>query len=328
MSQPIPDPIFVVHSAAPQSIASTVAPALDLRASRIEEFLMARSLSQSSQKAYRQDLQAFLDWTQAPWAMVNPRLAAQFKEHLMREEKGQRSRSDATVRRILGTLKNFYGWMQRSRYVEFDPTIEIQLPKLIEPEAQNLPSGDVKKVVEAAAATSLPERNVALIAVLLHGLRASEVSALNMEDYDRTRLHIRKAKADSKGTVPLAGAGREALDRYLDWRKQQGDVLAPTSPLFLSHSRRNNGDRISYGAIRKTIDKLSEETGIDFHAHQFRHTFATNLVLEGMNPYHVMTLTRHKSQSSFRRYTKAADQQAAEAAFYETKRRKAGLPLE
>jgi len=35
-----------------------------------------------------------------------------------------------------------------------------------------------------------------------------------------------------------------------------------------------------------------------------------------------MTLTRHKSVQSFRRYTKAADQQAAEAAFYETKRRK------
>ncbi|MDZ4878237.1 MAG: hypothetical protein CLLPBCKN_007672 [Chroococcidiopsis cubana SAG 39.79] len=48
----------------------------------------------------------------------------------------------------------------------------------------------------------------------------------------------------------------------------------------------------------------------------------TNLVLDGMNPYHVMTLTRHKSVQSFRRYTQAADRQAAEAAFYETKRRK------
>ncbi len=37
-----------------------------------------------------------------------------------------------------------------------------------------------------------------------------------------------------------------------------------------------------------------------------------------MNPYHVMTLTRHKSVQSFRRYTKAADHAAAEAAFYQT----------
>ena len=312
----IPEPIFVPKSELARTPSVPSSSPTDLRESRIDEFLMARSLSPSSQKAYRQDLKTFLDWTQAPWVSVSARQVAQFKDYLLRKEGEQQVLADATVRRILGTLKNFYGWMQRSRYVEFDPTIEIQLPKLIEPEAQNLPSGDVKKVVEAAGRTSLPERNVALIAVLLHGLRASEVSTLNVEDYDRTRLHIRKAKADSKGTVPLARAGREALDLYLEWRKEQGDVLAPTSPLFISGSRRNKGDRISYGAIRKTIDKLSEETGIDFHAHQFRHTFATNLVLEGMNPYHVMTLTRHKSQSSFRRYTKAADQFAAEAEFY------------
>jgi hypothetical protein len=35
-----------------------------------------------------------------------------------------------------------------------------------------------------------------------------------------------------------------------------------------------------------------------------------------MDTYHVMTLTRHKSMQSFKRYTKRADQRAAEKAFY------------
>lgn len=76
------------------------------------------------------------------------------------------------------------------------------------------------------------------------------------------------------------------------------------------------------------MSHLRKETGIVFHAHQFRHTYATNLVLDGMNPYHVMTLTRHKSVQSFRRYTKAADSKAAEAAFFETKRGKQKLDRE
>jgi integrase/recombinase XerD len=42
------------------------------------------------------------------------------------------------------------------------------------------------------------------------------------------------------------------------------------------------------------------------------------MMVQGMNPYHVMTMTRHRSTASFRRYTKAADQAAAEAAFYQT----------
>lgn len=250
--------------------------------------------------------------------MVSPRLVAQFKTQLMREENGKKALSDATVRRILGTLKNFFGWMTRTRYIEFDPTIEVQLPKLPEPEADNLSAVAVEKILAAAIAeTTLPERNLALLLILLHGFRASEVCLLNIEDYvDQTRLKIRKAKADSKGLVPLNRAGREAIDQYLEWRRAQGDELMPDSPIFVSHSRQNPGARLTYGAIRKTIDNLSEKTGIDFHSHQGRHTFATNHLLAGMNPHHIMTIMRQKSFNNFRRYTKAVEQAAAEAEFY------------
>ena len=288
---------------------------IDLRIMRLEEFLGAKALSFNSQKAYRQDLQTFLAWTNTSWASVTPRQVAQFKEHLLRCGKRGHALSDATVSRVLGTLKNFYKWMQRNGYVTTDPTCAVEVPKLVEPEAQNLSLDEVKRILEATAQTNLETRNLALVAVLLHGLRAGEVSALNVSDYDGQRLHIRKAKADSKGRVPLAKAGRDAVDLYLQWRKEDGDTLEPRSPLFLSHSRQNSGTRLSYGAIRKVIDQISECSGVKFHAHQFRHTFATNLVMEGMNPYHVMTLTRHKSIASFRRYTRAADQSAAEEEF-------------
>jgi integrase/recombinase XerD len=319
----VPDPIVVplqsVESKTGSTLSSTRADLPNLREERVKEFLQARSLAPKSQKAYRQDLQCFLNWIDKGWAEVTPRQIAQFKAHLMRQdlETGQRSLSDATVRRILGTLKNFYGWMVRSRYVSINPTMEVDLPKLMEPEAQNLKDTEVEQIVEAAASSSLPERNIALILVLLHGLRAEEVSALNLEDYDGRRLRIREAKADSKGFVPLTLQGKDVLERYLQWRELTGEVLAPERPLFVSHSRRNLWQRLGYDGIRKVMDAISKQTGIDFHAHQFRHTFATNLVLKGMNPYHVMTLTRHKSVQNFRRYTKAADQQAAETAFDE-----------
>ena len=319
----VPDPVVLLLQSIDRKTGSTVSPTrpdlTNLREERVKEFLQARSLAPKSQKAYRQDLQCFLNWTDKGWAEVTPRQIAQFKAHLMRKdlETGRRSLSDATVRRVLGTLKNFYGWMVRSRYVSINPTTEVDLPKLTEPEAQNLKDMEVERIVEAALASSLPERNIALIAVLLHGLRAEEVSALNQGDYDGRRLRIREAKADSKGWVPLTPQGKEAVKRYLQWRELTGEVLSSERPLFVSHSRRNLWQRLGYDGIRKVMDAISKQTGIDFHAHQFRHTFATNLVLKGMNPYHVMTLTRHKSVQNFRRYTKAADQAAAEKAFDE-----------
>lgn len=305
---------------AASAISTVTGTAIDLREKRIEEFLQARSLAPKSQRAYQQDLQRFLNWTEQSWAEVTPRLVAMFKRYLMREdlETGKRVLSDATVNRTLGTLKNFYGWLFRSQYVSRDPTTEVDRPKLKEPTAQNLKVDELELIYQVAAESNLPERNLALVSVLLHGLRAGEVSALNLEDYDGQRLTIRQGKADSKGTVPLSPRGKSELDGYLEWRELQGETLHPPCPLFVSHSRRNQGERISYDGIRKVVEVIKKETGLDLHAHQFRHTFATSLVLKGMNPYHVMTLTRHKSVQSFRRYTKAADQAAAEAAFYET----------
>jgi integrase/recombinase XerD len=294
-------------------------PIIDLRQIRIDEFLQAKSLALNSQRAYRQDLLTFLNWTNLPWEAVTPRQIIQFKTHLLRLDPDTHKRvlSDASVRRILGTLRNLYHWLQRLCYVSHNPTTAIELPKLPEPPMRHLTDTQVQQIFEAAIASQLPERNLALLWVLHHNLRASEVCALNRSDYDGQRLNIRQAKADSVGVVPLSFEARAWLDTYLRSREDQGEILSPTAPLFISYSRQNCGDRLGYEGLRKLMDKLSRDVGFKFHAHQFRHTYATNLMLKGMNPHHIMTLTRHKSPQNFRRYSKAAENIAAERAFYQ-----------
>jgi integrase/recombinase XerD len=309
----VPTPqIISLASAAPSRSQPT-----ELRQQRIDEFLMAKSLAPKTQKAYREDLARFMAWSDVAWANVTPRLVAQYKAYLMRTEPttGKRILADSSVVRILQTFKSFLGWMARSGYIDRDPSTDVVAPKLTEPEANNLSDQQVEAILNAAMATSLPERNMALLMVLVHGLRAAEASALTIGDYDGQRLKIQQAKADSKEIVPIDLDAQQWLRQYLDWRAQNGEVLADESPLFASHSNRNQGQRMGYHAIQKTMKQLSVAVGFDFHAHQFRHTFATNLILKGMNPYHVMTLTRHKSPQNFRRYTKAADAIAAEQAF-------------
>jgi integrase/recombinase XerD len=314
---PTPQLIHGVESA-PKPKQRTDEP-IALRQQRIDEFLMARSLAPKSQKAYREDLARFTSWTETAWGQITPRLVAQYKAYLLRLDPNSQKRAlaDASVLRILQTLKSFLGWMARSGYIERDPSTEVSLPKLAEPEANHLTDAQVEAIFNAAIATRLPERNMALLSVLRHGLRAQEVSGLNMADFDGQRVQVRQAKADSKGSVPLDLDAQMWLKQYLDWRTAQGESIADDSPLFASHSNRNAGQRMGYHAIQKQMKAISTTVGFDFHAHQFRHTFATNLVLKGMNPYHVMTLTRHKSPQNFRRYTKAADALAAEQAFRE-----------
>ncbi len=289
---------------------------VDIRELRVKEFLQARSLAPKTEKAYRQDLKYFLEWSNISWVELAPRDVAQFKDFLIYKKK----LAPASVRRVLGTLKNFSNWMFRSGYVKSDPTIAVDLPKLKEPGANNLNDKIVADIFAAASETSYPERNLAIVGVLLHGLRASEVCSLNFGDYDGECLEVKVAKAGSAGTVPLEQWCLDLIENYLNWRRQMPGFNkggeTSEAPLFTSCSWRNKGERITYDTINKFCLQLKKETGHNFHAHQFRHTFGTNLIMAGINPYHAMTLMRHKSVSNFRRYTKAADSKAAIKEFH------------
>ena len=309
----IPEPKIVPISQAKPKKTRLVK---DLRILRFDEFLIARSLRENSKIAYQRDIQYFLDWCDTPWSEVKPRQVTQFKSHLLRVEDNSRVLKDASVVRILGTLKNFYNWLLRSGYISSDPTLTIELPSIPEASANNLSTKVIEKIFAALETIKNSERNLALFGLLLHGLRASEVCGLNVEDYDGERVEIKKAKAGSTGTVPLEEWCILLLNDYLEWRKANVDEeLEAKSALFVSYSNRNSGKRISYDSINKLCKQISKKINIKFNAHQLRHTFATNLILRGLNPYHAMTLMRHRSVSNFRRYTKAADKAAAEAEF-------------
>ena len=311
--KPVPNPVIVPIV----ELKSKEKPKVkDLRILRFDEFLQARSLSKNSKVAYKRDIQNFLDWCDTSWVDVKPRQVAHFKDYLLREEDHSRVLKDSSVARILGTLKNFYNWLIRSGYVTIDPTIAVDLPKILEPEANNLSMEVVEKIFSAIETIRNPERNLAIFGLLLHGLRASEVCALNIGDYDGVRVDIKQAKAGSVGTVPLEGWCKELVDDYLEWLKANFTKdLKPEYPLFVSCSNRNTGKRIGYDTINKLCKQIGEITGIKFNAHQLRHTFATNLVISGMSPYHSMTLMRQKSFRNFKRYALAAERAAAEAEF-------------
>lgn len=298
-----------------QSAPTATALPTDLRSLRVEEFLQARSLSSNSQKVYRRELTRFLSWTDRTFGEITPRQIAQFKTHL--REQGL---AVASINRALASLKSFFKWLSQAypNLVESNPTPSVSLEKLPLPPPRDLSPQELGELYEALGYRGETQvRDTALLSVLGHGLRASEVCRLNVEDYDGVRLTIRQAKDDSTGTVPLAQAARSDLDDYLSWRRGQGEQLQPHIPLFLTQGRRHPGDRLGYKGLYYIIKELGMIAAIDqLTPHRLRHTYATGLLLRGMDSLHARTLTRHKSEVTFQRYTKRAKAAAAEQAFY------------
>ena len=158
----------------PAPVSASGASPIDLRSLRVEEFLKARSLTANSQKAYCRELRRFLAWTERPISQITPRQIVQYKEHL------EKSLAESSVNRALSALKSFFCWLIEAYpdSVSTNPTSSVALFKLPSPPAFDLLESEVEALTRAIG--RLPsdhqKRDAALVAVLLHGLRAGEVS--------------------------------------------------------------------------------------------------------------------------------------------------------
>ncbi len=296
--------------------------ATDFRWLRVEEFFQAKAIAPNTKKAYERELRRFIRWTDKAWYDINSRDIANYKRYLeeLKNDKGKPQLSPATVAAALTTLKSFFKWLVTSHYINANPTVAVSIPPQKKPQPQHLEDDEVEALYDALEYRGeMQLRDRAILAVLEHGLRADEVSQLNLGDYDGERVYIRQAKHDSTGWVPLSCAAAAAVDSYLEQRRQQGDKLdEPVAPLFLSHSPKPKfkGQRLGYDGIYKMIRELGELAGVaQCHPHRLRHTFATRLVLMGIDSYLARKLTRHESESAFRRYSEHARAIAAEAAY-------------
>lgn len=324
-SNPLP-PVKLVAVDFPKSKESSPSDPADLRLDRIRTFLDSSNLSKNSQRAYWKELERFTHWNNKAWADVTPRDIANFKRYLIDECKTPKGKPlmPSSVNQAITALKSFYHWYQLSGYMDYTgilPTAAVKFEKLGKPLPKHLSSEQMAAIATAVSqgddAVCLRDR--ALLAVLTHGLRAGDVSALNVGNYEGLRLRFVRDKDNTEALVPLRQAARDEIDAYLQWRRcEQREVLSHESPLLLSHDFRSPGQRLGYQGIYYFVKhRLGEATGLPgLTPHRFRHTYASELVELGIDTLLARSLTGHSSERVFERYIQDKRLAAAEDAFF------------
>jgi integrase/recombinase XerD len=154
--------------------------------------------------------------------------------------------------------------------------------------------------------------------VLLHGLRASEASALDVGSWNGKILTVHRSKGQNVSEVPLSREARSHLEAYLEWRRQQSGVFEPMpeSPMFLAQDPKSVGKRLGYKGLHKMVKKLGAISGVEnLHPHRFRHSFGTEVTKRGVDPLFGKELMGIKTDRVFERYTKGVFKQAAGEAY-------------
>ena len=291
----------------------------------VDQFLEDRELRPNTKKTYTRQLRQFQRWLAGKgWPDVTEQDLTRYKTHLKTTPKANsldETLSPASITQALASIQSFFKWLTAKRLIQYNPALSLEKVTDAPSQVKDLEVSIIQTLEEV-----LPfrgeryNRDRAIFELLKHGLRANEVAARNVGDYGNQSITIQGAKWGSDGVVPLSAQACGALDSYLGWCLSEGFDTSADAPLFISLSNRNRGQRMGYKGVYNCIKELAELAELDtqIHPHQLRHTFGTQLILEGMNPEFVRRLMRIKSMGVFGRYTKRALELKAKESFYDT----------
>lgn len=325
MAKPDPIPQFVETRPQAQKTSKTGNEPRTDAVDWVEQFLGDREIRPNTKRAYSQHLRKFQTWLKYKhWSDVTENDIVRYKHYLRSKPQktvGKTGLSPASINQVLATFQSFFKWLATKRHITINPTLNIEMVRAEPLEVKDLNLSIVHRLAEALSFRGeLYFRDTAIFEVLKHGLRAEEVSKLNVGDYADRSIKVADAKWGSDGKVPLSPGACEAIESYLSWCEKEELDIAASAPLFKSLSNRSHGKRMAYRGIYNLIRDLSDIAGLDepVHPHQLRHTFGTQMLLEGVDPEFVRNLMRIKSPRVFERYTKRALDEKSHDKFRET----------
>lgn len=208
-------------------------------------------------------------------------------------------------------LRNFLRWCLRRDIPTLSPD-KIELAKVARKEVNFLSSEEVERLINSPNHSTEPGlRDKAILELLFSsGLRVSELVSLNRDHVNLKRREFTvRGKGQKDRPIFVSEQAAEWLQKYLDRR---ADTL---SPLFISlggnrsASTDGNFKRLTARSIQRIIQKYALVAGITKHVspHTLRHSFATDLLMNGADIRSVQTLLGHSNISTTQIYTHITD---------------------
>ncbi len=202
-------------------------------------------------------------------------------------------------------IRNFLKYLAK-RDIKTLAAEKIELPKTPARQIEVLEYNDLERLLAAPAGDGLRAlRDKAVLETFFSsGLRLSELCALDRTiDLRRGEVSVR-GKGDKIRVVFIADSAKQAIQKYL---AQRGDA---EEALFVSIDKSGKViGRVTPRAVQRLIAKRAREAGIPqrVRAHELRHSFATDLLMNGADLRSVQELLGHSNISTTQAYTHLTD---------------------
>jgi len=207
---------------------------------------------------------------------------------------------DSTIKTYGNKLNAFFVWLIKRGFMTKNPldTIQLKFPQYNDQRA--LKPEEVHKIISAVSlnpkdSLMLKRDTMMLYLLLLCGLRSGEFISLRLDDFDMQKgkeiLTVRAETSKSKRSrnIPIHPTLLVYLREYIEERDKHG---YKTEYLIVS-SAQDKG--LSRHGLKHWVKRLNQLSGVKFHLHRFRHTFACNCAKANMSIIKIRDLMGHRS---------------------------------
>ena len=214
--------------------------------------------------------------------------------------------SAKSLARARASIKSFYFYCILIKKIKSSEIYNLANPKLPKNLPRAVPEHQIIKVINILKCEKnkfLQLRNTALIYLLWGcGLRVSELLSLNNKQINDNYIII-FGKGKKERIVPLLPEIKIKITEWIEWKHQNFNY--ENDALFISRL----GKRLSPRYVQKLIEKLRQQLDLDknFTPHALRHSFATQLLMNGVDLRTLQMMLGHSSLSTTQHYLKVTN---------------------
>lgn len=242
-----------------------------------------------------------------------------FRVTLNRREIAGQSLKKSTQNYHVVVLRTFLKFLAK-RDVKSLAAEKIEIGKTPDRQVDFLEYDEVLSLLQAAHGTTLRTlRDRAILELFFSsGLRISELTSLNRNSINLAKEEFSiRGKGSKLRIVFLAPEAKEAISRYLEKRSDIDEALFiryPKKGLVNTAQSTKESLRLTPRTIQRMVKYYAKKAGItkDVHPHTLRHSFATDLLMNGADIRSVQSMLGHSSITTTQIYTHVTNERLKE----------------